>query len=226
MKNIAIIFIAFSLFSCKGFDAYYKHDRFINVKESKYINDSIYFSNYILCSHQRKMAMVNLEFVDTDINQDSLIGMFISNFQQIDIKLLNSKGENLFEPKYCHKESLSLRHLRNYEFEKNGINSNNKKVLFPIVVVDDIYQFTGYMTSNQVAGDDGFMHNTSLKLIVLILENNKIIYSEKQRYVSKKTFANSLEEVKAIPPAYQVREEHIEELVRRAMKRYVKRLER
>jgi hypothetical protein len=70
------------------------------------------------------------------------------------------------------------------------------------------------------------MHNTSLKLIVLILENNKIIYSEKQRYVSKKTFANSLEEVRAIPPAYQVREEHIEELVRRAMKRYVKRLER
>jgi hypothetical protein len=77
-----------------------------------------------------------------------------------------------------------------------------------------------------MVGDSGYMRYTSLSLLLFVVENGEIIYAEKRRYASKRTNAPTLEKVKAIPPAFQVREEHIDELVRRGMRRYVRRLER
>lgn len=79
---------------------------------------------------------------------------------------------------------------------------------------------------NNIAGDNGFNTVTYISFIPIIIENNRVIYAQNLRYGSEGTFTQSREEANNLPIAINVKEEHVEELVRRAMKRYVKRLER
>ncbi len=224
MRNLIISVFFLSLFSCKGFDAYKKHDHLFSVSKRNYSDKDLIISDYYFCSHQRQMVLVDNVFDPLIIETDSILRFFYQGISNQGINLILKPGENNAIPRLCNREVISLNKVRKELLDKLNINDTESRYLVPLINIADIYRFTGYMTSNFVAGDEGFMRYTSLSLLVFIIENDKIIYATKHRYASKRTFANSLEEVRAIPPAYQVREEHIEELVRRAMKRYIKRL--
>jgi len=51
-----------------------------------------------------------------------------------------------------------------------------------------------------------------------------VIYSRHIRYKSDQVWADSEDEILAVPPLAAVKQEHWDELVRRAMKDYIKRL--
>ncbi len=222
-----LVFVVLCFCSCKGFDSFLIHDRLQQKVKSKYGNEVLYIEDYMFCNFKRQRTLMKNVFEERNTNSDSLIGLFSEKFEKTGLNIFYSAGGvNLADSSICHKEVLRINHLSKMDFSALGINSSSRKILIPVIKIADIYSFTGYMTSNMVAGDAGFMNFTSLSLLVYIIEDNEVIYTSNHRYASKRTFANSLEEVRAIPPAYQVREEHIEELVRRAMKRYVKRLER
>lgn len=227
MRWFFLIIVCSACFSCKGFDAYFRHDHLNSLTEKEFSNTEIHVKNYFLCCYSRRRSLWENNFEDKAINGDSILINVLNKIESQGVNLEYDTLFNVSENKICHRETLRLKHFLNQNHLNNlQIDSKGKKVLVPVVNIADLYTFTGYMTSNMVAGDGGFMNFTSLSLMIFIIEDNKVIFAEHRRYASKRTFANSLEEVRAIPPAYQVREEHIEELVRRAMKKYVKRLER
>lgn len=227
IRHLLVIILASFLISCKGLNSFYTHDRFQREIRSSYERDTLYLSDYFICSHQRQMTLFNAEYQDRLAEPDSILGIFQDKINNLGLITVKNRGKDLSDSNLCHREQVKMKHIINHKGNSLGlVKIKDNTVILPFFQITDLYRFTGYMTSGLVAGDDGFMNFTSVSLIVFIIKNGEVIYSDHRRYASKRTMANSLEEVRAIPPAYQIREEHIEELVRRAMKRYVKRLER
>jgi len=222
-----MIYIIFACCSCKGFDSFYKHDQFNRITEKRYLVDDIYINYYYLCCYSRQRTIFEDSFNDNLINEDSVANLVLNKIKGLDIHLVYDSLSNAAIDRICHKETLRLKYFLNGDELNNlQIDSKGKRVLVPVLNITDLYMFTGYMTSNFVPGDGGFMNFTSLSLMIFIIEDNEVIFADHIRYASKRTMANSLDEVRAIPPALEVNEEHIEELVRRAMKRYIKKLEK
>lgn len=225
--KLAMFVLALTLFGCKGLNSFYTHNRLQRVAMPKYEDDTLQISNYILCSYQREMTLFEANYADTRFNEDSIMSLFSSKIEKLGVKNMLNFGSNLADSGLCHREQLKIKHIKKRIPEQLDFNSDsNQTFIIPFFQISDIYRFTGYLTSNFVAGNDGYMNFTSVSLIVFVVKNGEIIYSDHRRYASKRTMAPTLEEVKAIPAAYQVREEHIEELVRRAMRRYVRRLKK
>jgi hypothetical protein len=172
------------------------------------------------------MALASLDFEKIEFDSDTVMGLFYEGIANQGVSLRVDTGTNRASPLLCDREIISLRSVKKDFLSMADLSDQEKRYLVPVVNIADIYRFTGYVTSGGMVGDSGYMRYTSLSLLLFVVENGEIIYAEKRRYASKRSWANSLEEVKAIPPAYQVREEHIEELVRRGMRRYVRRLEK
>lgn len=226
IRCLLIIILASFLIGCKGLNSYYTHDRFQREIRPSYERDTLYLSDYFICSHQRQETLFETDYVERLTNDDSILNQLVIKMGNQGLNVDRENGVNLANPELCNRHVLKIKQVEKDIFSKILSNTENRKIIIPLVRTVDLYRFTGYMTSNMVAGDGGFRNFTSVRLIVFVIENGEVIYSDHRRYASKRTMANSLEEVRAIPPAYQVREEHIDELVRRAMKRYVKRLEK
>jgi hypothetical protein len=172
------------------------------------------------------MVLALHDFEKLEIDSDSIMGLFYNELSRQGASLRVDQGENRATPLLCDREVISLRQMKKHFLSAADLTGQGTRYLVPVVNIADIYFFTAYGTSGGMGGNSGYMRYTSLSLLLFVVENGEIIYAEKRRYASKRTNAPTLEEVKAIPPAYQVREEHIEELVRRGMRRYVRRLEK
>jgi hypothetical protein len=172
------------------------------------------------------MSLSSPKFKNIEVDSDSLINLVVNNLLNLNINIKVGEIKNISEDAFCHSQFIRIRDLKNIDFDKLGINSKGKRVLIPIIQIDDIFRFTAYITSNNVSGDAGFNNVTYFSFLPVIIENNKVIYADNIRYGSKGTTTHSREEAENLPIAYQVKEKHIEELVRRAMRRYVKRLEK
>ena len=75
-----------------------------------------------------------------------------------------------------------------------------------------------------MAGNIGFHVVSFVNLIVYLVEDDKIIYSNQIRHTTERTWADTRAEAEALPPAPLVKQEHWDELVRLAMEDYNKRL--
>jgi hypothetical protein len=172
------------------------------------------------------MALALHDFEKLEIDSDSVMGSFYNELSRQGASLRVEQGENRATPLLCDREVIKLRSVKKDFLSEANTSDQGTRYLVPVVNVADIYRFTGYVTSGGMVGDSGYMRYTILSLLLFVVEDGEITYSDSRSFFSKTTMAPTLEEVKAIPPAYQVREEHIEELVRRGMRRYVRRLEK
>jgi hypothetical protein len=75
-----------------------------------------------------------------------------------------------------------------------------------------------------MAGSSGYNILTWLSLFVFVVDQNEIVYSRHIRYKSDQVWADTEEEILAVPPLAAVRQEHWDELVMLAMKDYIKRM--
>jgi hypothetical protein len=226
IRSLLVLVLASFLIGCKGLNSYYTHDRFQREIRSSYERDTLGLSDYFICSHQRQETLFGTEFEERLTDDDSILNQLVIKIGSQGIHLAHELGVNIADSELCNRHVIKIKHVEKKIPTNSLNNTENVSRIITFLEIADIYRFTGYMTSNLVAGDGGFRKYTSISLIIFIVKNGEVIYSDHRRYASKRTMANSLEEVRAIPPAYQVREEHIDELVRRAMKRYVRRLEK
>jgi hypothetical protein len=102
--------------------------------------------------------------------------------------------------------------------------SKESLTMIPIIIANNQYQFVSYFTSGGAFGSGGWNAITWVHLILYIFEDQEVIYSRHYRYKSNLVRADSREEILAVPPLAAVKQEHWDELVRLAMKDYIKRL--
>lgn len=227
MSRCMLLVFAFAcLASCGGFDSYIRHDHFSSVVQRSYSNQELVLADYFFCAHQRQSVLAFRVFEKMELDTDSLMGLFQTGLSNQSVRLRVDVGQNRANPLFCDREKISLRSLKKDFLPLDDLSDQGTRYLVPVVNVADIFRFTGYVTSGGMWGDSGYMRFTSLSLLLFVVENGEIIYAEKRRYASRRSWANTLEEVKAIQPAIEVRKEHIDELVRRGMRRYVRRLEK
>ncbi|MCH6198845.1 hypothetical protein MMU07_04605 [Aquiflexum sp. LQ15W] len=226
MKRLILLIVSASLASCGGVDAFKRHDHLSSVVRRSYTNQELVLADYFFCAHQRQSVLAFRVFEKMELDADSLMGLFQTGLSNQGVRLWVDKGQNRATSLLCDREVISLKRMKKDFLTEADLGDQGTRYLVPVVNFADIYRFTGYVTSGGMWGDSGYMRFTSLSILIIVVENGKVIYADSRSYASERSWANTLEEVKAIPPAYQVREEHIEELVRRGMRRYVRRLER
>jgi hypothetical protein len=226
MKRLILLIVSASLAACGGFDAFKRHDHLSSVVQRSYSNQELVLADYFFCAHQRQSVLAFRVFEKMELDTDSLMGLFQTGLSNQGVRLRVDKGQNRATSLLCDREIISLRSVKKDFLSMADLSGQGTRYLVPVVNFADTYRFTGYVTSGGMVGDSGYMRYTSLSLLLFVVENGEIIYAEKRRYASKRSWANTLEKVKAIPPAIEVRKEHIDELVRRGMRRYVRRLEK
>jgi hypothetical protein len=226
MKRLILLIVSASLASCGGFDAFKRHDHLSSVVRRSYSNQELVLADYFFCAHQSKIDIALPNFEKMEFGADSLMGLFQTGLSNQCIMLRLDEGQNRATPLLCERGFITLKQMKKRFLSEADLGGQGTRYLVPVVNFADRYGFTAYVTSGGMGGHSGYLRYTSLSLLLFVVENGEIIYAENRRYASKRSWANTLEEVKAIPPAIEVRKEHIDELVRRGMRRYVRRLEK
>lgn len=146
--NLGIALLVFFVIKgCKGYDSFYRDSQLSAVMESSYEDKPLEIQNYILCSSRREMTLGKIEFENFKINNDSVANLFISKIKSLDLKLELSELVDKSIDSFCHNEFIKIKDLKKVDFENLGINSKGKRILLPIIQIDEIFRFTGYITS-------------------------------------------------------------------------------
>ncbi|MCH6198843.1 hypothetical protein MMU07_04595 [Aquiflexum sp. LQ15W] len=197
-----------------------------SVARRSYSNQELVLADYFFCAHQRKMALALHDFEKMELDADSVMVLFQTGLSNQGASLRVEEGQNQATPLLCDREFITLRQMKKHFLSEADLGGQGTRYLVPVVNFADRYRFTAYVTSGGMGGHSGYMRYTTMSLLLFVVENGEIIYADSRSFFSKTTMAPTLEKVKAIPPAIEVRKEHIDELVRRGMRRYVRRLEK
>jgi hypothetical protein len=160
------------------------------------------------------------------INGDSLMQVFWKSFEKLDLptELRLSEGKNQVDSAFYDDYVIKIRKIDEQWVKDIADADASTPILVPIIHILTRNSFTSFISSGGLAGSNGFNVVSFVNLIVYVVEDGEIVYSRHVRHSSDITKANSREEAEAIPPAPLVTQEHWDELVRRAMKDYIKRL--
>ncbi len=220
---LIFISISFSLIGCKGLDSHRNYFRNNWVLKKDYNKQEVIVINdYVLCSNIRKMTF-NRQSQYHPIDFDSTFNAFKNSFNNLKLPIVFS-GTHKNQCNSVFQSNIHLR-LREIDQEKlyNMGGGGNGLKMVPVIYVDNAADVGLYMSSSGGSGGD-FYIVTHLKLLVNIYRDENLIYRKSVRYVSKDTKVANFEEAYQVPSAVNVRQEHLDELVRLAMKDYIKRL--
>jgi hypothetical protein len=160
-----------------------------------------------------------------EVDEDSLFTVLVSSFKKLGLgNIKTESGSNIIDSVFYRIQVVGLKH-----FEKSYINeiAGDTRKLPALVLITNAhnqYLFSGFISSGGMAGSSGYNILTWLSLFVFVVDEDEIVYSRHIRYKSDQVWADTEEEILAVPPLAAVRQEHWDELVRLAMKDYIKRM--
>lgn len=181
--------------------------------------------NYALYNAKASLSF-DVNSTPSPINGDSLMQVFWESFDKLDlpVEVLLSEGENHVDSAFYDDYVIKIRKIDEQWVKDIAGSDTNTLVLVPIIHILTRNAFTGFISSGGLAGSSGFSVQSYIDVVIFIVENGEIIYSRQALHSSDITWANSREEAEAIPAAPLVTKEHWDELVRLAMKDYIKRM--
>jgi hypothetical protein len=226
MRKMQIILIVF-LFLFSGCNKEFRTlSKSRSTKQSAYAAaDSVHLENYILYN-----TVSHLSFTRNNkpmpIDKDSVMEVVGESFKKLEVSFVDNfhLGDNHIDSIFYQNQVIKIKHIDKNWIKEVAGDTKGRKVLVPFIYIFNRITFTGYITSGGMAGSSGYHLMTFLNLMVFIVEDDDIVYSGQTLHTSERTWANSREEAEAIPPAPLVRQEHWDELVRLAMKDYIKRV--
>jgi hypothetical protein len=212
------------LSGCISNDIYFKQSKSKSVKLRSYPQNQILIRNFAIYNSREERSLIpnNEPFL---IDKDSLSQVILRSLQELGIKSLKIvNGENIIDSTLYKKTVINIGRIDEQYLRKLAGNTSNQTVLIPVINAINRFAFTGFISSGGISGDSGFYFITWLDLIVYIIRDDQIIYSRHISYKSDQVWANSRAEILDVPPLAAVKQEHWDELVRLAMKDYIKRL--
>jgi hypothetical protein len=160
-----------------------------------------------------------------ELNEDSVLTILENAFSASNLKLVRGLGKN-----YCTDEIIATRSFRGNEIgqihiENMSIEDIEGLQIIPIVFIDNLVRFTGSMSSSGVTDDSGFNFIPYVTLLVIIVDQGEVVYRSTFTHNATMIRGLELEEAMSFSSAASVTQQNWNELVKRTMHRYKKRLE-
>jgi hypothetical protein len=223
---VVLNLLALSLFTgCGKTDVFFRIGKIKRVTQNQYQDDPLLLRNHAIYNSRMTLSFF-AENKPFPLEKDSLRQLVFDVFKGLDIDSLKIVGgENIIDSTlYQHPFAFNLRRIKSTYLNELAGNTEGVSVLVPLVYGYNRISFTGFISSGGLAGSSGWYFISYLDLIVYIVKDQKVIYSRHIRYKSDQVWADSEDEILAVPPLAAVKQEHWDELVRQAMKDYIKRL--
>ncbi len=190
---------------------------------SNYHPDTLTYRNFVVCDVVGRYAET-MKVLDT--NTDSLMKIVNASFVNNDIPIQRLDGSN-----QCDQRLIDARPLRGYDFKtRHAIELLDKDIeglqLIPVIYIDNIIRFTGSISSAGVTDDQGFLFMPFITFLVFIFDGDELVYRHMVTHKADALRAPYLDETLELPSAGSVTQENWDELVRRTMRRYLKRVEK
>jgi hypothetical protein len=189
------------------------------------LKDSLLLKNYTLYSSQAHSSF-SVNSKPVPVNDDSVINVIERSFQKVGLPLISrvDQGKNHVDSMFYRDFVIRIAKMDESWIKDIAGGQSENVVILPTVYLHNRITNTAFISSGGLAGSSGFHVVSFLNLIVFVVKDGQIIYSRQYMHTSERTWANSREEAEAIPPAPLVTQEHWDELVRLAMKDYIKRM--
>jgi len=210
---------------CAPNDVFHKRSRGKWVtKESYSLADTLLVKDYALFNSRSKQSF-SPEKGPFEVDEDSLFTVLVSSIKKLSLENIKIEmGNNIIDSTVYRIQVVGIKHFDDsYIYEIAG-DTRNSPALVLITNAHNQYLFSGFISSGGMAGSSGYAITTWLGLFVFVVDQNEIVYSRHIRYKSDQIWADSEDEILAVPPLAAVKQEHWDELVRRAMKDYIKRM--
>jgi hypothetical protein len=189
-----------------------------------YQKEPLLLKNFaIYNSRQERLLIADNE--PFPINKDSLSSVVFNSFDRLEIDFLKIVGgQNLIDSALYVKPAFNFRRVDISYLKELAGSTEGVTVLVPLVYAYNRFSFTGFISSGGMSGSSGWYFITWLNLFVYVIRDDQVIYSRLIVYKSDQVWADSRDEILAVPPLVAVKQEHWDKLVRLAMKDYFKRL--
>jgi hypothetical protein len=213
-----------TLTGCGKTDIFFRQGQLKSVTKKEYKNESLLIRNHAVYSSKRENSLGS-ENMPFRIDKDSLVQVVFKAFEGLGIDSLKIVGgQNLIDSTLYIKPAFTFGRIESSYLKDLAGNSEGVTVLVPLVYAYNDFSFTGFISSGGMSGNSGWYFISFLNLFVYIIRDDQIIYSRHFVYKSDQVWADTEEEILAVPPLAAVKQEHWDELVRLAMKDYIKRM--
>lgn len=192
---------------------------------NSYTNEPLVYGNYVLCNIIGRQGHGN-ELTSVSTDNDSLLLLLHTAFANNGMDLARLRGDN-----YCDDALIEARPLRGNDIKKEYAiklleNHLDGFRLVPVIYIDNHIIFTGSISSAGVTDDSGFLFMPFVTLLIFIFDGNELIYRHMVTHKADALRAPYLDEAHELTSAGTVTQENWDELVRRTMRRYMKRVEK
>jgi len=210
---------------CAPNDVFHKKSKGKWVTKKSYNQaDTLVIKDYALYNSRGKISLF-AEKSHFEVDKDSLLTVLLSSLKKLGLENIKmKKGSNIVDSTLYLQEGVRIRHFDESYIYKIAGDTRNSPALVLITFAHNQFFFTGFISSGGMAGSSGYTILSWLSLFVFVVDQNEIVYSRHIRYKSDQVWADSEDEILAVPPLAAVKQEHWDELVRRAMKDYIKRM--
>jgi hypothetical protein len=210
---------------CAPNDVFYKKNKARWVTKKSYNRaDTLVVKDYALYNSRAKLSF-SPDKGPFEVDKDSLFSVLVSSINKLGLKNLKMEiGRNIIDSASYRRDGLSIRQFSESYINEIAGDTRDSPALVLITYAHHQYFFTGFISSGGMAGSSGYTTLTWLSLFVFLVDQNEIVYSRHINYKSDQIWADTEEEILAVPPLAAVKQEHWDELVRLAMKDYIKRM--
>jgi hypothetical protein len=189
-----------------------------------YQKSPLLMRNYAIYN-SRQERLLTAENEPFTIDKDSLRQVIFDVFTGLNIDSLKIvDGDNLIDSALYLKSAFTFGRVDRSYLKALAGNTEGVAVLVPLVYAYNRFSSTGFISSGGMSGSSGWYLISWINFFVYIIRDDQIIYSRLFVYKSDQVWADTEEEILAVPPLAAVRQEHWDELVRLAMKDYIKRM--
>ena len=234
-RQITYLFVLFSILS--GCNKYSYHNRIHRVVNKKYEQDTLRISKHILCIGLYKISFSFWEIgqshklddksdFQTFFDTDSLYNAFKNSMEKVNkttpVQYANSDAINYCDDNFLEKKKLKFRHFDIDRILDIIGDTKGETVLFPAIFIENNYrnESSGRIGSGVSVDAGYYIKSLSLKIMILIVKDNEIIYLRTGLYVSDKYYTYDKRNKTML-----LEQENWDNLVKLVMKDYIKRLE-
>lgn len=213
-----ILIILITIYSCESLR--HEQKRF-HVTNASHPSDTLYVSNYALCSAMRGDIYGRERNQIGTVNLDSILNVFYQSLESINTPInIDKNGQNLCYS-YLHDNPMLKVERINLEFIKKTVDKKDKPVLFPIIYYDLRFQINATIgAAGIVSGDDDYFIRSDLRFMAIVFYNDEIIYLKSASKVGQVERHAEL-----VEPKKSTTREDWDDLVKLVMDDYINRLE-
>ncbi|WP_114752798.1 hypothetical protein [Pleomorphovibrio marinus] len=228
MRNLFILpllLISLLFLGCAPNNVFHKKSRGKWVTKKSYTTtDTLVVRNYGLYNSINEVLLTPNK-KPLFVNKDSLLMVFKKSIYKIDFNLIDiNLSKNLIDSSLYRQQAVRIGHIDDTYIRTLADSIIGNVKLIPIIYAHNQYSFVTSFSGVGNFSSKGWYFITYLSLFVFVIKEDEIVYSRHIRYKSDQVWADSREEILAVPPLAAVKQEHWDELVRLAMEDYIKRL--